>query len=46
MDRTKTPQQSADVLSRANRLVDPEQMGSLFKVMGISSPELGPLPAL
>lgn len=38
--------QAASVLSGANRLVDSAQMGTLFKVMGISSPETGPLPAL
>jgi len=46
MNNAKTPEQASDVLSRANRLADPDQMGTLFKVLGISSPELGSLPAL
>lgn len=37
-------EQGRDVAARIDRLVNPAHMGSLFKVMGVSSPNLAPLP--
>lgn len=36
----KSPQQQADIRSQAERLFMPEQMGKLFKVLAIISPEM------
>ncbi len=38
--------QAQEVVSGAARLVDPAQMGRLFKVMGVSAPQPLPLPGL
>lgn len=38
--------QAATVISGADRLVGPSQMGTLFKVMGISEPAIDSLPGL
>jgi NADH dehydrogenase [ubiquinone] 1 alpha subcomplex assembly factor 7 len=46
MNNAKSPEQASDVFSGANRLVDADQMGTLFKILGVSSPALGSLPAL
>ncbi len=46
MDNAASSEQSSNLLSRAERLVDPAQMGSLFKVLGISDASLNSLPAL
>jgi SAM-dependent MidA family methyltransferase len=37
-------EQRAALFLGARRLIDPYQMGSLFKVMAITSPELQPPP--
>ncbi len=37
-------EQGRDTAARIDRLTNPAHMGSLFKVMGLSSPELVPLP--
>jgi len=42
----KDDAQAAAVLSGAERLVDSSQMGTLFKVLGVSSPNMVSLPAL
>ncbi len=39
-----TPTQSADIDSALHRLTAPDQMGELFKVLGVADPGLGPLP--
>ncbi|MGN7123164.1 class I SAM-dependent methyltransferase [Methylorubrum thiocyanatum] len=43
-----TPDQAAAIDAAAARLTDPDPrgMGALFKVLGVSHPALGPLPAL
>ncbi len=46
VEKAKDEAQAEAVLSGANRLVDSSQMGALFKVMGISSPEIGTLAGL
>lgn len=46
MKNAKSADQATDILSRANRLVDGDQMGALFKVLGIAHPDLVSLPAL
>ena len=38
-----TPQQAKDIDSALQRLIDPSQMGVLFKVMAIASPQLNDL---
>lgn len=42
----KTDMQSAAVISGAGRLVDSTQMGTLFKVLGVSAPDMDSLPGL
>ncbi len=42
----KDDAQTAAVLSGAERLVDTAQMGTLFKVLGVSAPDMVSLPAL
>jgi SAM-dependent MidA family methyltransferase len=39
-----TPQQAADVAAALERLTAADQMGELFKVLGIADPKLGALP--
>jgi NADH dehydrogenase [ubiquinone] 1 alpha subcomplex assembly factor 7 len=39
-----TPQQAADIDSALARLIAPDQMGELFKVLAIADPKLGMLP--
>lgn len=45
-DRAKDDAQAAAVISGADRLVDSAQMGSLFKVLGISASDVDSLPGL
>lgn len=39
-----TPQQAAGIDAALTRLTAAEEMGTLFKVLGIADPKLGPLP--
>jgi NADH dehydrogenase [ubiquinone] 1 alpha subcomplex assembly factor 7 len=39
-----TPEQSREVATAHRRLVDPAEMGTLFKVMAVTSPEMPPPP--
>lgn len=39
-----TPQQAADIDAALARLMAPDQMGALFKVLAIADPKLGSLP--
>jgi SAM-dependent MidA family methyltransferase len=41
---TATPQQAADIAAALERLTAADQMGELFKVLGIADPKLGALP--
>ncbi|MBT3559253.1 MAG: class I SAM-dependent methyltransferase [Rhodospirillales bacterium] len=45
-DAASSFEQGQDVAARIDRLVNPDQMGQLFKVMGVSPSELAPLPGL
>lgn len=38
------PQQAADVRKALHRLIDPAEMGTLFKVLALADPALPPLP--
>ena len=42
----KPPAVEADILSRMHRLIDSEEMGTLFKVMALAHPALPPPPGL
>ncbi len=41
LKRTATRKQAADIDSALNRLIAPDQMGTLFKVLALTSPGLG-----
>jgi len=41
LKRTATPKQAADIDAALNRLIAPDQMGTLFKALALTSPGLG-----
>ena len=40
--RGKTPEQAADIDAARHRLTDPAEMGTLFKALALSHPDLEP----
>jgi NADH dehydrogenase [ubiquinone] 1 alpha subcomplex assembly factor 7 len=44
LKQTATPQQAVDIDAALTRLIAPDQMGELFKVLAIAHPDLGALP--
>jgi NADH dehydrogenase [ubiquinone] 1 alpha subcomplex assembly factor 7 len=38
--------QAAAIMAARDRLIAPEQMGTLFKVLGVAAPQMPPLPGL
>lgn len=44
LSRNATASQARDIAAGLERLIGPEQMGTLFKVLALSSPQLGSLP--
>jgi NADH dehydrogenase [ubiquinone] 1 alpha subcomplex assembly factor 7 len=38
------PMQTSDIIAACRRLIDPEEMGTLFKVLALSHPDLPPPP--
>ncbi len=44
--RNATPDQAADIAGRARRLIDPGEMGTLFQVLALASPDLPTPPGL
>jgi len=44
LKQSATPQQAADIDAALTRLIAPDQMGDLFKVLAMADPKLGLLP--
>jgi len=41
--KSATPDQARDITTARDRLIDPDQMGTLFKALAVTQPGLGPL---